>query len=93
MSYEPEVNHYVKWTQHVEGWIYFKGDEYITIEINVRPKTHENYAACELHRNDRLLVLCYKSQWGELKYIKSRESVHENNVETMGKSVRTEGIR
>lgn len=93
MSYEPEVNHYVIWNDFIRGWIYFKGDEYITIEVNVRPKTQENYVACELHRNDRLLVLCYKSQWGELKYIKSRESVYENNVATMGESVRTEGIR
>ena len=75
--YEPKVNDYVRWTKGVEGWVYFKGDEYITIEVNVRPKNCENYQACCLHRNDRLLVLCYVSQWKDLKYVKSRESVYE----------------
>lgn len=75
--YEPKVNDYVRWTKGVEGWVYFKGDEYITIEVNVRPKNCENYQACCLHRNDRLLVLCYVSQWKDLEYVKSRESVHE----------------
>jgi len=75
--YEPQVNDYIKWSKGIEGWVYFKGDEYITIEVNVRPKNCENYEACSLHRNDRLLVLCYVSQWKELEYVKSRESVYE----------------
>ena len=93
MSYEPQINDYVQWNHKVEGWVYFKGKEYITIEVNVRPKTCENYRACGLHRNDRLLVLCYYNQWNELKYIKSRESVYEEEescVEIMGESIRTE---
>lgn len=77
MSYEPQVNDYVIWTKGVEGWIYFKGDEYITIEELVRPKDKSNYQACSIHRNDRLLVICYKDQWNQLEYVKSRESVHE----------------
>ena len=83
MSYEPEVNDYVIWTKGVEGWVYFKGKEYITIEANVRPKNYENYVACELHRNDRLLILCYTNQWNELTYVKSRESVHEEEKELL----------
>lgn len=79
--YEPRVNDYVYWNDRVEGWIYFKDKEYITIEVNVRPKTFENYAACDLHRNDRLLVLCYKDQWNQLQYIRSRESIHEEEQE------------
>ena len=75
--YEPKVNDYVRWTKGVEGWVYFKDDEYITIEVNVRPKNNENYEACSLHANERLLVICYHSQWKELEYVKSRESVHE----------------
>lgn len=89
MSYIPQVNHYVQWKHNVEGWVYFKDSEYVTIEVGVKPKDEENYEACNLHRNDRLLVLCYKNQWNELTYIKSRESVYEeekkNVVETMGK--------
>jgi len=77
MSYEPQVNHYVKWTKNVEGWIYFKCEEYITIEYNVRPKDEVNLECCPIHKNDRLLVICYKEQWYQLEYIKSRESVYE----------------
>jgi hypothetical protein len=95
MSYEPQVNDYVLWNDKVEGWVYFKGEDYITIKSNVRPKTYENYAACDLHRNDRLLILCYNKQWNELTYVKSRESVYEeekNCMETMGKVSWGEGI-
>ena len=89
MSYIPQVNDYVHWSKGVEGWVYFKDKEYVTIEVSVRPKTCENYRACALHRNERLLVLCYNNQWNELTYIRSRESVHEeekNCVEIMGES-------
>lgn len=79
MKYEPKVNDYVKWNngKGVEGWVYFRGNEYITIEVNVRPKDDENYRACDLHENDRLLVLCYKPQWNQLEHVRSRESVYE----------------
>ena len=70
--YEPKVNDYVKWKNHIEGWVYFKGKEYITIEMGVKPKDDENYEACSIHRNDRLLVLCYKQQWKELTYVGCR---------------------
>lgn len=77
MSYVPEVNDYVKWgnNKNVEGWVYFKDTQYITIETQVWPKDPEDLPNGTYHRNDRILVLCYKEQWGELKYIKSRESV------------------
>ncbi len=90
--YEPEVNDYVEWTKGVEGWVYFKGKEYITIEVSVRPKDRVNYKACRLHRNDRLLVLCYASQWKELKYIATRESIYED-LENVGKGTGGEGIK
>jgi len=75
--YSPKVNDYVIWTKGVEGWVYFKSDEYITIEMSVRPKNEENYLAAPIHTKDRLLVLCYTDQWKELQYIRSRQSVHE----------------
>jgi len=77
MNYDPQVNDYVKWTKGVEGWIYFKDKEYITIEVSVKEKDCENYQACCLHKNERVLVLCYKNQWKELEYITSRKSVYE----------------
>jgi hypothetical protein len=87
MSYVPEVNDYVKWKEHIEGWVYFKDGQYITIEIGVRPKNEENYEACSIHRNDRLMVLCYKNQWKELEYVRSRKSIYEeeeNCLEVVG---------
>jgi len=80
MSYEPEVNDYVYWKPHIEGWVYFKGDEYITIETAVSPKDETNYECCSLHRNNRLLVVCYVSQWKELEYVKTRQSVYEKET-------------
>jgi len=91
MSYEPQVNDYVKWTKGVEGWVYFRDKEYITIEASVRPKDKTNYQCCSIHRNDRLLVVCYQEQWSELEYVKSRESVYEeeeNCLEMVGESIR-----
>lgn len=80
MSYEPKVNDYVKWSKGIEGWVYFKDSEYLTIEISVKPKDSVNYKACSLHRNERLLVLCYKSQWNQLEHIKSRESIYSEDL-------------
>ena len=77
MNYEPQVNDYVKWTKGVGGWVYFKDKEYITIEYNVRPKDEINIECCPIHRNERLLVICYKEQWEELEYITSRKSIYE----------------
>lgn len=78
--YEPHVNDYVLWKNNIQGWVYFKGKDYITIEVNVRPKTDENYAACDLHRNDRLLVLCYSEQWNELEYVGYRVNKYSKEI-------------
>jgi hypothetical protein len=77
MNFEPNVNDYVKWTRGIEGWVYFKCEQYITIETDVWEKSKEDYKFCPIHRNDRVLVLCYTYQWNELTYIKSRKSVYE----------------
>ena len=77
MNYEPQVNDFVVWTKGVEGWVYFKCEDYITIEYSVRPKDELNLVCCPIHRNERLLVICYKEQWNQLEYIKSRTSIYE----------------
>jgi hypothetical protein len=41
------------------------------------PKMKSILSAVPIHRNERLLVICYKEQWKELKYIKSRQSIYE----------------
>ena len=79
MSYQPCVNDYVIWNKGIEGWVYFRHNEYITIETDVWEKTKENYECCPIHRNDRVLELCYNDQWNELTYVKSRKSVYETD--------------
>jgi len=70
-----------------EGWVYFKGDpvepkkgfptpsRYITIETGVRRKPED-----QIDKNSRLkhemvhtLLLCYESQWKDLKFVKRRK--------------------
>ncbi len=91
MTYDPQVNDYVVWSKGVEGWIYFKGKDYITIEQSVRPKDEINYQCCSIHRNERVLVICYPEQWKELEYIKSRESVYEKESELLETLVQSPG--
>ena len=78
--YEPQVNDYVTWKPHIEGWVYFKDKEYVTIETSVKPKDEENYEACSLHRNDRLMVLCYSNQWNELVQIGHRTDKYSETI-------------
>jgi len=71
-----------------EGWVYFKGDpveekkgfntcpRYITIETHVRDKPKEQLDGRSLHRKVHTLLLCYDSNWHELKFVKKRESKH-----------------
>ena len=70
-----------------EGWVYFKGDpvekkkgfnecpRYITIETGVRDKPKEQLedGKC-LHKKVHTLLLCYESQWKQLRFVKKRES-------------------
>jgi len=77
MIYNPKVNDYVTWTKGVEGWVYFKCNEYITIETSTSLKDPEDYDHCPIHKKTRLLVLCFRSQWEELSYVKTRSSKYE----------------
>jgi hypothetical protein len=79
--YEPQINDYVIWKNGIEGWVYFRDEEYITIELFVRRKNDINYRACSIHANERLLVLCYNNQWKELIYVKSRPSIYNEEKE------------
>jgi hypothetical protein len=76
MSYTPQVNDYVTW-KHIQGWVYFRTNSYVTIEAYVKPKHPEDYQVSPIHANNRLLILCYSNQWKELTYVKSRNSIHE----------------
>jgi hypothetical protein len=74
-SYVPELNDYVKWHHngHVdEGWVYFKCNDYITIEVGVKNKPRCEYTVEEKHKKIHVLVVCQCWYWNELEYVKNR---------------------
>ena len=82
MSYDPQVNDYVIWHRedydHVDkGWVYFKCDEYITIEIGVRPKPNCEYSTIEKHKYIHTLLLCFNYQWKDLEFVTKRNNQHD----------------
>ena len=68
MSYVPVVDDYVKW-RNVEGWVYYVGEEYITIEVAVKDKP-DNYVM--FHKKVHCNIVCPNWNWDELKYITNR---------------------
>ena len=93
--YEPEVNDYVIWDKGEygsdEGWVYFKcppiedrkgfneSSRYITIETGVKPKPPDQYTKNDKHKYIHTLLLCYESQWSQLKFVKRRKSQCPNH--------------
>ena len=81
--YVPKVNDYVIWDKGEygkdEGWVYFYGEEYITIETSVKPKPKDQYAKNERHKYIHTLLLCGKQFWCQLEYVKSRPSQCPNH--------------
>ena len=71
-----------------EGWVYFKGDipeekkgfrtnpRYITIETGVRDKPKEQLDCKSTlnHSKVHTLLLCYETNWHQLKFVKKRET-------------------
>jgi hypothetical protein len=80
-TYIPQVNDYVLWEKgkfSVEGWVYFKDNDYLTIETKVYPKHPEDLPHGTYHRNERTLVICYPESWKQLKYVKTRNDIYES---------------
>lgn len=61
-----------------EGWIYFVGDEYITIETGVKCKDESDITHCSIHQKIHTLVVCHNWFWDELEYVKTRSSYHDS---------------
>ena len=74
--YVPKVNDYVIWDRGKygkdEGWVYFYGEEYITIETGVKPRPDAEVEG-SLHQHIHTLLLCQNQFWHQLKYVKSRD--------------------
>ena len=75
-KYIPKVDDYVRWTRSTgmidEGWVYFKCDETISIEVGVKDKPHCEYTREEKHKKIHILVCCPSYLWDELEYVKNR---------------------
>ena len=75
--YDPQVNDYVKWnrpTNSDEGWVYFKCQDYITIEVGTKDKVD---SLVQFHKKTHTLVVCYSQYWNELQFIKKREPAND----------------
>ena len=81
MNYSPRVNDYVIWKQkHYvdEGWVYFKCNDYITIEVGTKDKPDE---LVNMHKKTHILVVCQSQYWNELEYVKNRrDELLENSI-------------
>tara|TARA_B100000676_G_C18004113_1_gene802679 strand:+ start:850 stop:1134 length:285 start_codon:yes stop_codon:yes gene_type:complete len=79
MTYIPQVDDYVRWTRQNgsvdEGWVYFKCDESISIEVGVKDKPRCQYTKEEKHKKIHILVCCQNFQWDQLEYVKNRRGV------------------
>ena len=73
--YVPKVNDYVVWDKGEygkdEGWVYFKSEEYITIETGVKPRPDAELEG-SLHKSIHTLLLCHAQFWNDLQYVRSR---------------------
>ena len=84
MTYIPQVDDYVRWNRpgmpdHVdEGWVYFKCDETLSIEVGVKDKPHCEYTKNEKHKKIHILVVCPSFLRDQLEYVKNRR---DNNID------------
>ena len=93
--YKPKVNDYVIWNRHGlsdEGWIYFISEppenkrgfretqQYLTIEVGVKKKPECQYNKNNHHKYIHILLLCYESQWKELRFVKKRKSKYDDSI-------------
>jgi len=78
-----------------EGWVYFKGDpidnekrvkfgwrptpRYLTIETGIRPKPKCSISKNDPHKYIHTLLLCYDTNWHELKFVKKRVKKSPNH--------------
>ena len=80
MNYIPQVDDYVKWKDH-EGWVYFKCDQSISIELGVKNKVCHQHGASH-HKKNHILLVCYSFQWNELVYVKNRRDRSDDDYKS-----------
>ena len=76
-EYEPQIDDYVIWDKigsqdNEEGWVYFKCEDYITIETGIKTKPPCQLAQSK-HKYIHTLLLCPNQFWHQLQYVKTRK--------------------
>ncbi len=82
-EYVPKLHDYVKWYHYNiihEGWVYFVDEEYISIELGVSDKPICDLTSHHVHRKNHILLVCYKWNWHQLEYVKSRKDFWDCTV-------------
>lgn len=79
MLYTPKVNDYVTWG-NLKGWIYWidPQETYLTIEVAVKPKPDD---LVQFHRKVHCLVCCFRHDWDDIVYVKSRKTKYDDEVQ------------
>ena len=80
--YEPQIDDYVVWNQD-KGWVYFKCEHYITIELGVKPKPNCESTREEKHKYIHTLLCCYPWNWKDLEYVHTRKNKYGETLEDM----------
>jgi hypothetical protein len=79
-EYVPKLHDYVKWNHEgdvYEGWIYYCGEDYISIELGVKDKPICELTDHHIHRKNHILLVCPKWDWHELEYVKCRKDFYD----------------
>ena len=81
-QYSPQLHDYVRYRAGKlthEGWVYYKGDEHITIELGVKDKPRCEYTREEKHKKIHVLLVCPVWDWDKLEYVTSRKDYHDES--------------
>lgn len=81
-EYVPKLHDYVIYRtgkmMH-EGWVYYAGDEHISIELGVKDKPHCEYTIEVKHKKIHTLLVCPKWDWDKLEYVTSRKDYYDES--------------
>lgn len=80
-KYEPKVHDYVMWRKNNmthQGWVYYKGEEHISIELGVNEKPLSSYAKNQIHKKNHILIVCPRWEWDNLEYVTQRDGYHDD---------------
>ena len=80
--YSPKLHDYVIYrtgNMKHEGWVYYAGEEHISIELGVKDKPQCQYTKEEKHKKTHILLVCPSWDWDKLQYVTSRKDYHDES--------------